>query len=406
LRIALLTREFLPETRWGGIGTFYHDLAGQLRDLGHTVEVFSQGLAPPNSPSQSSWLEDEGVRVHTCLPRWYGVGPRRGGELAGIPARHLGVFAVALAREVAGAFERRHAETPFDVLESHEHLGIGAFVSGAVPHVVRYHTAYHVLVDRGLELWPRSRLIRWLEGRALRRATLTIAPTRFIDRLTREHFSALPEADLQIPLSCRFPVATPAVLEGKERVVAFVGRLEERKQPITAARAFARVADRFPDWRFEIAGVDARDAKGASTADACREILGGASADFRYLGKLESREIEALYDRAAIALLPSTFESFGLVALEAMSRGCVPVVTSGNALEEVVGDAGFSASVGDVDALAKHLERLMGNESLRLDLAGRALARSGETFDRSRILERNIKAYESVAVAGGKDAAS
>lgn len=402
MRIALLSREFLPETRWGGIGTFYHDLAGELRDRGHTVEVFSQGLAPSQSPS--SWLEDEGVRVYPCQPRWYGIGSRRGGELAGIPPRHLGVFAFALAREIAGAFERRHAQLPFDVLESHEHLGIGAFVSASVPHVVRYHTAYHVLVDRDLEPWPRSRLIRWLEGRALRRARLTIAPTGFIDRLTCEHFPRLPRADLQIPLSCRFPVAQPEILEGKERVVAFVGRLEERKQAITAARAFARVADGFPDWRFEIAGADAPDGKGRSTADACCEILGEASASFRYLGKLESREVEALYDRAAIALIPSTFESFGLVALEAMSRGCVPVVSAGNALEEVVGDAGLSAPVGDVEALAGHLGRLMGSESLRLDLAMRALARSGETFDRTRILERNIRAFESIAVTGGDNA--
>lgn len=401
MRIALLSREFLPETRWGGIGTFYYDLARELGNLGHTVEVFSQGL----TPGESSELDYEGVRVHLCLPRWYAVGPRRGGELSGISPRHLGVFAFALAREVASAFARRHSQAPFDVLESHEHLGIGAFVSADIPHVVRYHTAYHILVERGLEPWPRSRLIRWLESHALEHAELRIAPTRFIDRLTQDHFPSLPEADILIPLSCRFAVAKPELLADKERLVVFVGRLEERKQPVVAAQAFAQVADRFPDWRFEIAGADAPHGHGASTANRCREILGDVAASFSYRGKLEAHEVEALYDRAAIALVPSTFESFGLVALEAMSRGCIPIVSAGNALEEVVGDAGFRAPVGEIDGFARRLEQLMGDENLRLDLARRGFARCHEEFDRTRILQRNVKAYESVAVIGENEAA-
>lgn len=77
MRAALITREFLPETRWGGIGTFYADLARSLVAAGVEVEVFTQALHHPlREPI-------EGALVHGCVPRWHAVGPRRGGALGG-----------------------------------------------------------------------------------------------------------------------------------------------------------------------------------------------------------------------------------------------------------------------------------------------------------------------------------
>ena len=388
MRIALLSREFPPETSWGGIGTFYADLAQGLRCAGHEVEVFTQGL---EEEGRRLW---KGIPVHRCLPRWYGMGAPRGGPLAGIPPRHLGIFAWALARAVARCFASRHAERPFQAVESHEHLGIGALIPRGVPHLVRYHTAYHVLVDRGLEPWPRSRLIRWLEGRAMGRADLRVAPTRFIDRLTREHFPSLREADLEIPLACRYPPLPVGELARKLPVVVFAGRLEERKQPLSAVRAFREVAEAHPDWTLELAGSDSPAQDGSSVWECCARELGDLASRCRYHGPLAEADLGALYRRASIALVPSTFESFGLVALEAMSYGCVPITSKETALEEVVADAGIQVAVGDVAALASQLDRLMGDATLRLALARRGLARCEKFFDRGEILERNIESFE------------
>ena len=75
LRIALVTREFLPETCWGGIGTFYRDYARELTARGFDVEIFTQSL------NKNGIEYFEGVLVHHCMPRYYVVGPRRGGSM-------------------------------------------------------------------------------------------------------------------------------------------------------------------------------------------------------------------------------------------------------------------------------------------------------------------------------------
>jgi glycogen(starch) synthase len=399
LRIALLTREYLPETRWGGIGTFYEDLAQSLRAGGHEVEVFSQGLELAGS------VDCEGVLVHRCMPRWYGVGPRRPGGLAGMRDRHLGVFAGLLAREVARRFRARHRERPFDLVESHEHLGIGAEIHRGrgvpPPHVVRYHTAYRVFVDEGVEPWPRSRWIERLEERAICGANLRITPSRFVDRVTRQHFPKAPAAELALPLACRFEAADESILEKKEPVIAFAGRLVDRKQPLRVARLFADLADRFPEWRLELAGADALLPDGTSAWHACLDILDRHRERVTYHGAVEADGVREIFGRASITIVPSTFESFGLVALEAMSQGCVPVVSGGNALEEVVGEAGVVFGLENDEELDTKVAALLDAPAARLGLARSALARVRSEYDRDRLLESNLEAFEGL-IAGGR----
>ncbi len=397
MRVALLTREFLPDTQWGGIGSYYAELARSLVRAGAEVEVFTQSLGQP----RREWIDK--VYVHGRLPRWYAFGPRRGGPLGGMAPRALGSFAAALARELASCFERRHVDQPFDVVESHEHLGVGALLRsgrGRPRHIVRYHTAYDLLVGRGLEPWPRSRMIRWLEGNALRSADLRIAPSAFIERETRRHFRAVPRAEEEIPLACRFSPIDTALLERKEPMVVFVGRLQQRKQPLVAVSAFVRIAQQHPEWRLAIAGADGTLPDGSSTAEACRVVLGGLRDRASFLGPLGSEDLVSLLTKAAVCIVPSTFESFGLVALEAMSQGCVPIVSAGHALEEVVGDAGCVAPVGDAAGFSRHLERLVANPGERVSRAHRAVERSRAGFDAADILSRNVAVYERLASRG------
>lgn len=390
MKIAILTREFLPETQWGGIGTFYADFARALSEAGHEVEVFTQALTNRAS------TEALGARVHLCRPRFYGVGPPRDGALGGMSERHLGAFAWALARAVGKEFRLRHAAAPFDVVESHEHLGIGASLGGLeVPHVVRFHTAYEVFVAQELEPWPASRLIRRLESRALGQARCRIAPSELIARVTQQHFPDVPETDYVVPLACRFPpVDLASTLREKEPIVAFTGRLVPRKQPLLAVRAFRAATSSHPMWKLEIAGSDALTQRGHSAWQECSEALGSAIDRTLYHGALASADVASLYRRASIALIPSTFESFGLAALEAMNFGCVPIVTSGTGLAEVVADAGITAH-GE-SGFAEALERLVRDRELRNELASKAISRVRKIYDRDRLLTRNVGIFDDL----------
>jgi glycosyltransferase involved in cell wall biosynthesis len=100
----------------------------------------------------------------------------------------------------------------------------------------------------------------------------------------------------------------------------------------------------------------------------------------RFLGFRNTGELPALFGDIDIMVMPSRFEPRGLVAIEAMAAGAAVIVSSatgvwgpGDAVEH--GRSGLVYPVGDIDALAKCLRRLMSDGALRARLASKAQTR-------------------------------
>jgi N-acetyl-alpha-D-glucosaminyl L-malate synthase BshA len=115
-----------------------------------------------------------------------------------------------------------------------------------------------------------------------------------------------------------------------------------------------------------------------------------------FLGKQD--HVERLIPQAHVALMPSEMESFGLVALEAMACGVVPVATRVGGVPEVVthGEDGFLEAPGDIAALSARVVELLTDENLhyRMSKAGRWNA--SERFCAEKIIPRYEKYYEDV----------
>ncbi len=393
MRIALLTREYLPETSWGGIGSFYNAFAQDLLKAGHEVEVFTQTLAPTAKDGVV-----DGVRVHAVPPRFYGLGRPRGGEVGGMHGRHIGAFALALATAIQTRWLARHREQRFDIVEGHEHLGIGCRLGQKIEtavQVVRYHVAYDLLVRRGLEAWPSSRLVGQLEARSLANADLRIATTKFIDEETRQHFPGVPPADHIVPISHGVPQADLAIQATKEPVIAFVGRLSEVKHPRMMATAFKHLSDAGTPWRLEIAGADAPSPRGSTYWAEMQACLGTARDRCRYWGAVDRPKLFEILRRASVIAAPSAFESFGLAALEAMTFGCVPVVADHTALPEIAGEAGIVFQNGNEPAFLDALRQVTELTPREFaNLSGRAAEQSKVYFGPDKLVECNIKAFE------------
>jgi glycosyltransferase involved in cell wall biosynthesis len=93
-----------------------------------------------------------------------------------------------------------------------------------------------------------------------------------------------------------------------------------------------------------------------------------ASPRCRVLGIVDQATLELLYQHAAVVVVPSLYEGFGLPLLEAMARGKVVVAASTSALPEVGGDAAIYADPTDPDALAKALAIAVTDKALRAKL--------------------------------------
>ena len=118
-----------------------------------------------------------------------------------------------------------------------------------------------------------------------------------------------------------------------------------------------------------------------------------------FLGK--QNHVERIIPLAHVLLMPSELESFGLVALEAMACGVVPVATAVGGVPELVtpGEDGFLEAVGDIPAQAARVVQLLTDEDLhyRMRKAGRWNA--SDRFCSDKIIPQYEKYYVDVVKA-------
>jgi glycosyltransferase involved in cell wall biosynthesis len=117
-----------------------------------------------------------------------------------------------------------------------------------------------------------------------------------------------------------------------------------------------------------------------------------------------ARVAEAL-SAADLFLMPSTAESFGLMALEAMACGTPPVVTAGTALVDTTHapEAGTAVPMGDSEALAAAISRLLADDALREQLARRGREIVGADHRWDDYVGRHLELYRELRSRGPLD---
>jgi len=301
------------------------------------------------------------------------------------------------------AVQRRHAALPFDIIEGHEHLGINSLINNAklpgVKTVTRYHTAYTSLVSRQLVDWPPSAVIRALERQSIHLSDLRIAISQFISEVNSEDFAAPPAEALIVNLADT-PSAEHLVADmaAREDLILFVGRLVlNHKRPDLVIQAFAAVAERFPTLRLEVAGPDMDLPQGGTVWGHCLRLLPPALVGrVHYHGALPHAEVQTLYQRAKILIVPSSFEASPMVAAEAMRAACVPVVADKTGLVDLVGDMDLTFANGSLEGLYERLSVLLEDADLLRAKSSACHTRALTKLSTSALLGQNVAAYEQV----------
>ncbi|MGW0700665.1 glycosyltransferase family 4 protein [Streptomyces sp. NPDC002867] len=193
-----------------------------------------------------------------------------------------------------------------------------------------------------------------------------------------------------IPNSVPQPVVTPS--DGSRKVVVSAGRMHHIKRYDLLIRAFARVADDFPDWQLRIYG----DGNEAAKLRALVTELGLAG---RALLMGGFSPIESEWAKGSIAAVTSSAESFGMTLVEAMRCG-LPVVSTDCPVgpREILrdGEDGILVPNGDTEAVAAALHRLMADDALRRAM-GTAALRNSARYDPGVVAERYTELFESAA---------
>ncbi len=176
--------------------------------------------------------------------------------------------------------------------------------------------------------------------------------------------------------------------EGHRRIM-HVSNFREVKRVKDVVRTFARIRRAMPATLVMVGD-------GPERPDAEREAGElGVAADVRFLGRLDS--VATLLQGCELFLLPSTSESFGLAALEAMACGAVVVATRAGGIPEVINDGqdGILEPVGSVEAMGRRAVELLRDPE-RLGAMRAAAIATAQAFSAGRIVPMYEALYDDV----------
>jgi alpha-1,3-rhamnosyl/mannosyltransferase len=159
----------------------------------------------------------------------------------------------------------------------------------------------------------------------------------------------------------------------------YVGGISPNKNLAMLIRAFARSGARAQGAQLLLVGDYLSDGFKGNYAELkalVAELELGSQVVFT--GFVPDEELCRLYNTCTLFVMPSLDEGFGLPAIEAMACGRPVIVSSGNSLEEVVGDAGLTVDPNNAEELAAAMDRLFCSEDLRRSLGVRAIRRASE----------------------------
>jgi D-inositol-3-phosphate glycosyltransferase len=188
-----------------------------------------------------------------------------------------------------------------------------------------------------------------------------------------------------------------------DKNIIFAGRIEPLKGIDTLLRAIALIQERRPEairnTCVAIIGgdpwADDTDAEMARLRELRHEL--GITDFVTFLGSKDQDALPDYYAAAEMVVIPSHYESFGLVALEAMAVG-TPVIASevgGLAFLVQDGETGFHVPSRDPEALAEKIHLLLANPECR-DFLGRNAHRYARQYDWAILVRRMLELYGAV----------
>jgi D-inositol-3-phosphate glycosyltransferase len=371
LRIAMLSVHTCPlaalggkET--GGMNVYVRELSRELGRMGVEVDIFtrSQNPAIPRVVTLG-----ESVRV-VHLP----AGPE-----APLPRARVhdyldefvdGVEAWRITRDV-----------DYDLIHAHYWLsgvvGLTLRERWSVPMLQMFHTLGDLknrVARRAADLEPAVRLSE--EARVIASAERLVAASVAERAHLVRHAGADPSRIAVVPCGVDTELFRPGDAEEARAglgfaggpLILYVGRLAPIKGLETLLDAIALLDRRGRRVRLVIVGGEADEPRGGHEADLHARITALGIADLvGFVGPQRQESLRTHYIAADVTVLPSHYESFGMVALETMACGSPVVASRVGGLTTTVRDGvtGFLVPEGDVTALAGRLETLLGDPDLR-----------------------------------------
>jgi glycogen synthase len=388
-RLLILSWEYPPLIE-GGLARHVRKLAEELVDRDIEVHVLTRG--GEESPAEE---DAGGVTIHRILE------PKRPTDLGEFVAwvERMNSDMLAAGVELGDRFS-------FDLVHGHDWLVANACDHLAkrfdAPLVITIHATEHGRHQGWVSKHPQSYIHgveRWITNRSDRVIACSFYMREQIADIfgvEEERVSVIPNGidpgDLQPQDPGELRRLRLEFAQPDQKLVLLVGRLVYEKGFQLALEAMPGVIEKVPGTRFLVAGSGTHEIELRRQAQELGLMEHGA-----FLGWIGDDVLHSLYPISDICVVPSIYEPFGLVALEAMASGCPCLVADTGGLREVVPheEAGLRFRARDPDALAEMAIRVLCDEQLGQRLVSEGLEHI-RRFDWADVAERTAAVYDDL----------
>ncbi|MGI8666556.1 MAG: glycosyltransferase family 4 protein [Jatrophihabitans sp.] len=388
MRVLIVSWEF-PPLMVGGLGRHVAELAPALAELGHEVRVLTRGRL------ERATVERAGlVTVHRAAADGLDVDLGNESVLAWTQAFEHSLTRAGLALLAGWRPEVIHAHD-WLVAQTSQTLHQ---VSGA-PVVVTMHATEHGRQQGWLsEPLPRAihSVERWLCGHA----AAVIACSQFMAGQLGELFGLDPAVVSVIGngVSAVRPPSPEQLAGHRARypgrpLVAFAGRLVHEKGVQELVKAVPALARDFPGIHVVIAGTGSQLAEQRDRAERY-----GVADRISWPGFLDGDGVHLLFAVADVVVLPSVYEPFGIVALEAQLAGTPVAVADTGGLRELVepGSTGVRFAAQNPAAIAAAVRGLLADPVAAAAMAEGARTQGLQRFSWPSVAARTAQVYQRV----------
>ena len=378
MRVLLLTREF-PPASIGGVAAHVDGLAGALARAGHEVTVYG--------------VDDEGDLPTTSVTADGALVKRARTDLPWLPEDD-DVLRIASANNQITGLAALDRDWRPDVVHAHDWhtawAGDTLSTLFGAPLIATFHSTERGRHGGHVPEGPSS-AINAVEAWLAHRSDAQICCSRF---MMRELLEGLDPGNVRlIPNGVDPRVWRPTANVERESLVLAWGRVQYEKGFQVLAQAMAMLRGRVPGLRCVIAGRGSYLPELQSQVD-----IEGVSDLVNLAGFVSDDELRSLLHRAGCVVIPSLYEPFGIVALEALAAEAPTVAARTGGLAEIIEgtDAALLFEPGNARLLADAIERVLTDRALATEMQARGRDVLISRFSWDAIAASTLEVYEQV----------
>ncbi len=383
-----------PPDEGGGIGTYIANLADGLVKKGHSVFIIA-----PSTSGKDSYELLNGLLIVRARKRYY---PKIEKYVPGL------AWSIYVAKKIA-ELDRKYR---LDIIEFPNWEGVGYwYIRKKIrkPVVVRMHTPYLetlTIDNEHTSLTIGDKFTCWIEKQSCLLSDTLTASTECHRRFMSQIYNIEEERTKILPLGIPVVNAYNTNIknyesnEVKKNRVLYVSRLEKRKGALLLLDAIPHVIEKYPFTEFILIGKDRPHAPNGMYHKEYFEVNYAQYAEnVKFMGYVENSELDRYYSEADIFVVPSIYESFGLVYIEAMAYGLPVIGGCGGGIPEVIRDGVTGIVLKDMNplSLADKIMNLLGSSELRKTLGREGEKSVNETFN-SDVMSQNSAALYRVVI--------